>query len=118
MKKLLLLGFTIGLLQPGSAQVKIKNLLVENLSKPYGVDNLSPRLSWQLISDKRNVMQTAYEIRVGTNETALSTSNQLEWASGKINSDSSIHIVYKGKHLQSGKKYFWQVRIWDNIGNP
>jgi alpha-L-rhamnosidase len=118
MRKLLLLGFIIVLMQPGYAQVKVQNLLVENLSKPVGLDNLSPRFSWQLFSEKRNVMQAAYEIRVGTNEATLSTANQLEWSSGKIISDSSIHVVYKGRHLQSGKKYFWQVKIWDNNGNP
>jgi alpha-L-rhamnosidase len=98
-----------------NAQVKIQNLLVENLSNPIGMDITSPRLSWQLVSSKRNVMQTAYEVRVGTTAN-LSKEKNFQWSSGKINSDSSVHVVYKGMRLQSGKKYFWQVRVWDNEG--
>jgi alpha-L-rhamnosidase len=94
--------------------VKLQKLLVENLSNPIGVDITLPRLSWQLISDKRNVRQSAYEIKVGM-APDFSTRN-LVWSSGKINSDSSVHVTYKGKSLHSGKKYYWQVRVWDNEG--
>ncbi len=38
------------------------------------------------------------------------------WESGKVASDESILQDYKGPALQSGKRYFWQVRIWDNKG--
>ncbi len=31
-------------------------------------------------------------------------------------SDSSVHVSYKGNELQSNKKYYWQVRTWDNTG--
>jgi len=91
------------------AQVQVSNLLCENLSNPIGLDVTQPRLSWQLVSDKRNVTQTAYEIRVTS---AKSTT----WNSEKINSDSSVHVAYKGSPLQSGTKYSWQVRVWDNSG--
>jgi alpha-L-rhamnosidase len=47
-----------------AAQVKVKNLLCENKIDPVGITVMQPRLSWQLTSAKRNVMQTAYEIRV------------------------------------------------------
>src|SRR5215470_4484140 len=92
-----------------SAQVQVSNLLCENLTNPIGLDVTQPRLSWQLISDKRNVLQTAYEIRVTSGKTAV-------WNSGKVNSDSSVHVAYKGTPLQSGAKYSWQVRVWDNAG--
>jgi len=118
MKRPLCFLFMILFFNANKAQVKLQNLLVENLSNPQGIDNATPRFSWQLISDKRNIMQTAYELHVGTNESVLAKSANLEWSSGKINSDSSVHIAYKGKRLQSGKKYFWQVRVWDNQGNP
>lgn len=36
------------------------------------------------------------------------------WNSGKIVSDSSVHVSYAGKPLQSGQRYEWQVRVWDN----
>jgi len=91
------------------AQVHVSNLLCENLVNPIGIDVAQPRFSWQLTSDKRNVTQTAYEIKVTTGKSTV-------WSSGKVNSDSSVHVYYKGTALQSGTKYSWQVRVWDNLG--
>jgi alpha-L-rhamnosidase len=67
MKKLFC--FLIGILFMnifGYGQVIVKNLRCENRVNPLGVDILNPRFSWQLVSDQRKMMQTAYEIRVGT----------------------------------------------------
>lgn len=91
------------------AQTTLSNLLVENLSDPVGLDTKVPRFSWQLNSTKRNVLQTAYEIKV-------SDGKSMVWSSGKINSDQSVHISYAGSALQSGKKYSLQVRAWTNDG--
>jgi alpha-L-rhamnosidase len=33
-------------------------------------------------------------------------------------SDRSVHVPYAGTALQSGKKYTWEVRVWDNNGKP
>ncbi|HWI90727.1 MAG TPA: family 78 glycoside hydrolase catalytic domain [Flavisolibacter sp.] len=115
MKRVLFFATTILLSTTINAQVKVQNLLVENLTNPVGMDVTLPRLSWQLLSAKRNVMQTAYEVKVG-NTSSPSKEKNLQWSSGKINSDSSVHVTYKGVPLQSGKKYFWQVRVWDNQG--
>ena len=88
-------------------QVQVSNLLCENLSNPIGLDVAQPRLSWQLVSDKRDVMQTAYEIKVMSGKSVI-------WNSSKVNSDSSVHVAYKGSPLQSGVRYTWQIRVWDN----
>jgi len=92
-----------------AAQVKIQNLLTENLTDPIGLDIKQPRFSWQLASDKRNVSQTAYEIKVFEGKSAV-------WSPGKVNSSESVHIPYNGPALGSGKKYTWQARVWDNNG--
>lgn len=97
----------------GFGQTTLKNPLTENQKNPLGVD-VSPRFSWQLVSEKRNVMQTAYEIRVSDALPSLSKANV--WSSGKVNSDQSLFVPYSGQSLQSGKKYFWQVRVWDHAG--
>jgi len=91
------------------AQVRVTNLLCENLVNPIGIDAAQPRFSWQLTSDKRNVMQTAYEIKVTSGKSTI-------WSSSKISSDSSAHVYYKGASLQPGTKYLWQVRVSDNSG--
>src|SRR5687768_1720583 len=94
-----------------TAQGKVQNLLTENLSNPTGINIRQPRFSWQLISDQRNVLQTAYEITVTSEKSTI-------WKSGKIMSDQSVHVPYAGPALQSGKKYSWQVRVWDQNGKP
>ena len=62
-----------------SAQVSVQNLLTENLINPIGIDAIQPRFSWQLISDKKNISQTAYEIKVSSN----AGGNGDAWNSGK-----------------------------------
>ena len=99
-------------------KLSAQHLLVENKENPIGIDVAYPRFNWQLISDKRNVMQTAYEIRVSENLSDLLKNRNIIWSSGKQISDSSVHLSYEGKELQSNKKYYWQVRTWDNKGKP
>ena len=60
----------------GFAQVKLQNLLTENLTNPIGIDVQQPRFSWQLVSDQRNVSQTGYEIIVSGTKGSI-------WKSGK-----------------------------------
>ena len=91
------------------AQTTVKHLLTENLVNPVGIDVMQPRFSWQLGGNGRNLTQSAYEIKVGDG-------NKTVWGSGKIISDSSVHVTYKGTPLQSDTKYTWQVRIWDQAG--
>src|SRR5450432_3303539 len=83
----------------GIAQLHVTNLLCENLSNPIGVDNTQPGFSWQLSTDKRNTMQTAYEIRIGKNQ-SLTAGKNLLWNSGKISSEESVQVTYKGAGLQ------------------
>ena len=98
------------------AQVEVKNPLCENRNNPVGLDVLQPRLSWQLISANRNTRQNAYAIRVAENVEDVVNGKNLVWNSGKIVSDRSVHVRYSGNTLQSAKKYFWQVMVWDNHG--
>ncbi len=98
------------------AQLKVQHLLTENLVNPLSVDAPVPRFSWQLTeSDKQNVMQTAYEIKVST-EAPAGKGKQDVWNSGKVSSGESLYINYNGSPLQSGRRYFWQVKVWDNYG--
>lgn len=62
-------------------------------------------------------MQSAYEIRMGNTEALSGKGKAIQWSSGKIISDQSVHVNYNGTPLQSGKKYYWQVKVWDNQGN-
>ncbi|MCF6406416.1 glycoside hydrolase family 78 protein [Chitinophaga filiformis] len=97
-------------------QTQVTSLLCENRSNPACVDVPQPLLSWQLSGNRRNIRQSAYELRVGASPKSLNQGKELVWNSGKISSDQSVHVPYGGSPLTSGKKYYWQVRIWDDKG--
>ncbi len=98
-----------------STDLKIINLKLENKQTPLGVDIQQPRFSWNLDSDQRGTRQKAYRILVSSSENFDDLS--VIWDSKKIESDQSIQIFYKGKKLESNKKYFWKVNVWDQNGN-
>ncbi len=83
---------------------------------PMGIDVLSPRLSWQILSDQRSQKQTAYQVYVASNENLLRNNQPDMWDSGKVQSDNTTAIVYAGKSLRSDHVYFWKVRVWDTSG--
>jgi len=99
-----------------NAQIQVERLLTESQENPIGLDVSNPRFTWTLTSDRRNVMQQAYEIRVANNEADLKRGKNLLWESGKTDSDTSVFVPYRGAELASGEKYFWQVRVWDSNG--
>ena len=102
----------------GRAQtpLAVKNLRCEYKVDPAGIDVRKPRLSWQLESSERGVMQTSYEVRVAGSEEQLAKGKPI-WGSGKQTSDASIQVEYGGPALESGKVYYWQVRVADNQGH-
>ncbi|MEZ2338637.1 family 78 glycoside hydrolase catalytic domain [Mucilaginibacter sp. RCC_168] len=93
---------------------KVDNLICEYKVNPIAVDAANPRLSWKLITQDRNIQQTYYEIRVGTNAVSLTKGQNLIWTSGKVPSDESAHVYYGGPMLTSREKCYWQVRVWNN----
>jgi alpha-L-rhamnosidase len=100
------------------AQVKVEHLLTEDLVDPISIDATTPRFSWQLnAGDTRDVMQTAYEIRIGI-DPLIRSNKHLVWGSKKVKSDQSVYVEYRGGPLLSGHRYTWQVRVWDNTGKP
>lgn len=100
------------------SSLSLKNLRCEYKVNPLGIDALRPRLSWQILSDQRGAMQTAYQVQVAENAEVLIQEKTLLWDSGKVLSDASIHRVYEGPALQSGKRYHWRVRVWDGNDRP
>ena len=99
------------------AQVSVMQLKIEDKINPLGLDDMHPRFSWQLQSAAREVMQTAYEIRVATEEKQLLRGKKLLWTTGKVSSDQSVFVPYQGPELMTNQQYLWQVRVWDNQGH-
>ncbi len=113
----LLMCISMGVTLSAQAQVTVSDLKCEYKTDPVGIDVVEPRLSWKIEAAQRNTLQAAYEIRVAENPTNLESGSQLLWGSGKVESNRSIQIVYKGVALKSRQRLYWQVRVWDNHGN-
>lgn len=81
--------------------LKISRLTVEHLARSCVTDNPQPRISFQLESNKKNVMLEKAEIQIGN------------W---NIETDSLILIPYTGTALQPFSQYRVMVRAVDNQG--
>ncbi|MBS1508352.1 MAG: family 78 glycoside hydrolase catalytic domain [Bacteroidetes bacterium] len=113
-RKLLTFVIAILFVSVAVAQTKVADLQTENTTNPIGLGTAHPRFGWKIVSTKRAVMQTAYEVQVST--TLAGLSKGAVWNSGKITSDQSVFVDYNGAALQSTTRYFWRVRIWDEAG--
>src|SRR2546429_3330871 len=82
----------------GDNPLTVKNLRCEYKVDPLGIDVRKPRLSWELVSAERGVLQTSYEIRVAPSEPELAK-GKFTWGSGKQSSDASIQVEYSGPAL-------------------
>jgi alpha-L-rhamnosidase len=89
------------------------HLRCEYLENPLGIDKASPQLSWQSNNSGRNWRQVAYEILVASSAELLRAGQADIWDSGRIESAESVGISYHGPELQSRRRYYWKVRVWD-----
>jgi len=92
------------------------NLKCQYLVNPEGIDSPNPILSWQLESAMESTYQVACQVIVSSSKELLNKNIGDLWDPEKVNDQNSIHVEYKGKKLESGKKYYWKVRIWDQSG--
>ena len=86
------------------------NLRCEYLVNPMGIDVVEPRLSWILKSGRRSETQSAYQILVASSGELLESDKGDLWNNGKVKSDRSNQVVYKGKALKSRMSCYWKVR--------
>lgn len=91
----------------------IVTLRCEYLVNPQGIDVLHPRFSWEMVSTERAKRQKAYHLIVADSKALLDKNEGNIWNSGKVTSDESFHIAFKGKPLLSGKDYYWKLKVWD-----
>lgn len=85
-----------------------KNLNVEYLKNPRGIDYQMPRLSWVCDGGRK---QRAYRI-VAANE-----SGHIIWDSRKVLSDQMHLIRWAGTPLKSRDVVYWKVYLWDENDN-
>ena len=99
---------------PPVDSVEVTRLQVEMKSNPLGIDVAQPRFSWQIASDKPDLMQVGYRIQVAASPEDLQSGKKLLWDSGEITSDCSLFIPYEGEMLQSRQSYYWRVKVKTN----
>jgi alpha-L-rhamnosidase len=95
---------------------RVRRLRCDYLDQPLGVDELVPRLSWQMESKRRGARQTAYHILVASSPALLARGVGDRWDSGRIETDRSNQIEYAGSPLASRAVCHWQVRVTDELG--
>ncbi len=100
----------------GFAQVDIVNLSCEMKTNPQGIEEVFPRLGWQIKSGHRNVRQIAYQVLVASSLKKLTEEDADFWNSGRVESNNSQHNVYSGKDLKSRIDCYWKVKVWTNKG--
>ncbi|GAI20807.1 unnamed protein product, partial [marine sediment metagenome] len=76
--------------------VSVKELRCEYRVNPLGVDVVKPRLNWIMESNQRGRKQRAYQILVADSEEKLKQNEGELWDSGKVKSEQSNQVVYKG----------------------
>jgi alpha-L-rhamnosidase len=97
------------------AAVKLR---VDDLATPLGLDDKTPRFAWQLHDDGRGAKQTAYQVLVATKKELLVAGKADAWDSGRVASEQSVGIAYKGSALTASTRYYWRITAWDKDGKP
>ncbi len=97
--------------------VKVAQIKCNSTVEPVGTGTACPEFSWLAESNERGGKQSAYQIIVADNEADINKNKGTLWDSGKVGSGMSHSVKYNGTSLESNKKYFWKVKIWDEKGN-
>jgi len=94
------------------------HLRVDNLARPLGIDDVTPRFSWQLEDPARGAQQTGYRVQVATKPELLSDGQADVWDSGQVQSGQSLNVKYAGPAVKPSTRYFWRVTVWGADGKP
>lgn len=93
-------------------EVTIGELTVCHLENPLGIDEEAPTFSWQMKSNERGTVQTAYRIMVAKGLAEMQN-GQYVWDSQKTQGDKSTGILYEGAPLEAKTRYYWKAEVWD-----
>ncbi len=88
------------------------HLQVDDMREPLGIDDATPRFSWQLKDPARGARQTAYRVLVATRAELLSDGKADVWDSGKVTSGQSLNVKYAGPAVKPSTRYWWRVEQW------
>ena len=115
MKRIVLPFVALFLILQSALGSDLTGFRVSRMTEPAGITRTA-QFSWQTISQKSNVLQTAYRLRVATSKTDLKDGRNLLWDSERTSSDESVAVPYQGRRLPYESRIYWQVEVWLNTG--
>lgn len=108
----LLLPMVFGPTPSTYAGLAVTALRCEGVNQPEQVDTNTPRFSWRLAADARDVRQVAYQFRA----TEIDGSGRAlgpAFETARIESEASQWVTPPGLTIKARSVYVWQVRVWD-----
>lgn len=92
-----------------SQAITVTNLACNGRTNPLGIATNDLSFGWTSVTNARGVVQSAYQIRVGTTAGGADV-----WDSGLVSSNRQTDITLPaGILLVPAKRYYWQVRVRD-----
>lgn len=91
----------------------VTNLQCEYLANPIGIDNVHPRLTWQMDDANTGSYQKSYQLVVGTDALEVSNGKGNRWQTVQTASAARL-VAYNGQALKPFTKYYWRVRVGTN----
>ncbi len=92
----------------------VENPRTEYLTDPIGIDAETPRLTWEMNSDRRGQKQKSYRVVASLSEESLRAGNYDAWDSGTVESDLPS-ADYRGT-LSAQTRVWWKVIVTDQNG--
>jgi arylsulfatase A-like enzyme len=89
------------------------DLIVEWIRNTKDVKILDSKPEYGWVVPAGAVSQSAYQLLVASSKENINNNNGDVWDSKQVRTNQSSEIEHGGTALESGKTYFWQVRIWD-----
>ena len=88
--------------------LRISRVHIDYQKNPVGIAEM-PQFGWEIVSDKRNVIQKAYTLQISKNPEFT----EFVYDSGRVVSGKSAHLIPESGKLESATKYFVRVKADD-----
>ncbi|MCB0449816.1 MAG: family 78 glycoside hydrolase catalytic domain [Confluentibacter sp.] len=113
---LFIIGFSSAASNVSKSSIIVKELTVEYISNPIGVDKTSPLMGWKLFSEENGKYQSAYQILIASSQELLEANVADVFDTGKVKSHQNFNIRLPLNANSSNTFYYWKVKIWDEKG--
>ncbi len=98
-----------------------QDLRVEGVAEPAGLDLLRPRFSWGLAArdpSARGLVQRGFELIGGTDRARVAAGQGARWAGSPAAGGQTLVVPTADLALDSHRRYWWAVRVFDAAGRP